>query len=142
MQQDSPLILLIDDNKHGLKARRSLLEDLGYKVKTASSGKDGLSELDQHQFDVVVTDYRMRDLRGPQIVHRIRKKNERVPIVILSGYTEKLGLSQESTGTDAVLAKGPSEQADLVNAIAKLLKKKPRSQGSGGRITGRRGKIR
>ena len=141
MQQDSPHILLIDDNKHGLKARRTVLEELGYRVETASSGKQGLEKFTEHLFDLVVTDYRMPDLKGPQVVHRLRKKNDRVPIVILSGYTEKLGLSKQSTGTDAVLAKGPGEEADLVRTIAKLLKKKPRSQHASGRITGWRGRI-
>ena len=140
MQQDFPRILLIDVNRHGLKARRTVLEELGYQVETASSGKQGLEKFAENAFDLVVTDYRMSDLKGPQVVHRLRKKNDRIPIVILSGYTEKLGLSTESTGTDAVLAKGPGEESDLVRTIGKLLKKKPGSQRSGRGIT-RRGKI-
>ncbi len=55
MQQDFPHILLIDDNKHGLKARRTVLEELGYRVETASSGKQGLEKFTEHLFaDVLV----------------------------------------------------------------------------------------
>ena len=142
MHQASPRILLIDVNRHGLRARRTVLEELGYEVETASTGKQGLGKFAEKEFDLVVTDYRMPDLKGPQVVHRLRKRSERVPIVILSGYTEKLGLSKESTGTDAVLAKGPGEESDLTRMIGKLLKKKPGSQRAGSRISGRRGKIR
>lgn len=38
-----------------------------------------------------------------------------------------MSLTAASTGADAVVAKGPSEEQDLVGAIAKLIKKKPRS---------------
>jgi hypothetical protein len=49
--------------------------------------------------------------------------------VILSGYVKSLGLTEESTGADAVLSKGPTEGQDLVRAVARLLrKKKPGSQ--------------
>jgi hypothetical protein len=50
-------------------------------------------------------------------------------VVILSGYVKSLGLTEESTGADAVLAKGPTETQDLLRAISRVLrKKKPGSQ--------------
>ena len=132
-QQQPPRILLIDDNKHGLVARRSVLEDLGYAVETARSGRAGLEKFDREPFDLVVTDYRMPEVSGLEVLQEIRERNKRVPVVILSGYAEKLGLTQKSTGADAVLAKGPTEAQDLVRAVARLLKKKPRSA-----LTGKR----
>jgi len=126
MQQHFPRILLIDDNKYGLMARRTVLEEQGYRVETATGGQEGLAKFEQQAFDLVVTDYRMPDLRGLQVLRRIRKQNERVPVVILSGYAEKLGLSEESTGASAVLSKGPKEHQDLLRVISRFIKKKPR----------------
>ncbi len=130
MQHSYPRILLIDDNKHGLIARRTLLEHAGYEVETAAGGREGLEKYQQRSFDLVVTDYRMPDLRGTNVVRKIRQSHESVPIVILSGYVEPLGLTEESTGADAVLAKGPTEDQDLVRTIARLIKKRPGSQRS------------
>jgi CheY-like chemotaxis protein len=128
MHHDSPLILLIDNNQHGLKARRTVLEEAGYRVETAASGKAGLAKLEKRAFDLVVTDYRIKDFRASQVVRKIRKTKESVPIVILSGFVEKLGLSKESTGADAVLAKGPTEDRHLLRAIDRLMKKKPKQE--------------
>ena len=127
--QQSPQILLIDDNRHGLMARRTLLEEAGYRVETAKDGKEGLEKFSAGTFDVVVTDFRMPHTGGAEVLQRVREIDPRVPVVILSGYVKRLGLTEESTGADLVLAKGPTEAQELVRAVARLLrKKKPGSQ--------------
>ena len=117
-----------------------MLEELGYEVETASKGKAAVLKLERHRFEVVVTGCRMPDMRGLRIVRQIRESSPGVPIVILSGLVEKLGLSKESTGADAVLKKGPTESRDLTRAIARLLRKKPRSQKSSSRKSRTAGK--
>ena len=52
-------ILLVDDNKDGNLARRSVLEELGYTVVSAASGSEALDLVQKQDFDLVVTDYRM-----------------------------------------------------------------------------------
>jgi CheY-like chemotaxis protein len=127
--QHSPKVLLIDDNRHGLMARRTLLEEAGYSVETARDGNEGIEKFAGAAFDVVVTDYRMPHGGGAQVLEQVREINPRVPVVILSGYVTLLGLTEGSTGADAVLSKGPTEGQDLVRAVARLLrKKKPGSQ--------------
>lgn len=127
--QQPPKVLLIDDNRHGLMARRTVLEEAGYRVETAKDGKEGLEKFASAGFDVVVTDFRMPHAGGAQVLQQVRETDPRVPVVILSGYVKSLGLTEESTGADAVLSKGPTEAQDLVRAVARLLrKKKPGSQ--------------
>jgi CheY-like chemotaxis protein len=127
--QPSPKVLLIDDNRHGLIARRTLLEEAGYRVETAKDGKEGLEKFAAAAFDVVVTDFRMPHGGGTRVLQQIRDADPRTPVVILSGYVRLLGLTEESTGADVVLSKGPTEGQDLVRAVARLLrKKKPGSQ--------------
>ncbi len=57
-------ILLIDDNRHGLVARRTVLEQLGHKVSVAAGGQDGIDAFQSQPFDLVVTDYRMPEVSG------------------------------------------------------------------------------
>ena len=128
MKQTPPRILLIDDNKHGLWAHRTLLEQQGYEVAIASCGQDGLAQFAKQSYDVVVTDYRMPDLNGSEVIAQIRSLNKEVPIVMLSGYVEKIGLTEEQIGADIVLAKGPDEDRDLMRAVRRLVKKKPQSE--------------
>lgn len=125
MVRNSPRILLIDDNEHGLTARRNLLERDGYFVEVATCGKDGVARFESGRFDLVVTDFRMPDLNGPEVIDRIRERAPGVPIVMLSGYATILGLTERDTGADIVLSKGPRELSELVHAIARLVKRGP-----------------
>lgn len=118
-------LLLIDDNPHGLAARKGILDERGYEVATAHNGGEGLrcfeAALAGEPFDLVVTDYRMPDVSGVDVVRRMKSAAPHLPVVMLSGYAERLALTPESTGADAVLAKGPREHRDLVRAVESLL---------------------
>ena len=126
MRSQSLRILLIDDNRHGLVARRAVLEQLGHKVTTAASGQDGLERFQAESFDLVVTDYRMPGVTGQQVIRKIRLEKPKTPIVLLSGYVESLGLDEKTTGADVVLSKGAGEVQELVRAIHRLSKRVPK----------------
>lgn len=105
-------------------ARRDLLEARGFEVKTAASGATGLRAFDDSEFDVVVTDYKMPKMGGREVLLAIRDRRPHVPVVILSGCIEQLGLKEElSQIADAVLYKGPSELDDLLRTVSKLIKR-------------------
>jgi CheY-like chemotaxis protein len=125
MRASSLRILLIDDNRHGLVARRAVLEQLGHKVSVASGGQDGIDQFHEQPFDLVVTDYRMPEVSGQQVIRKLRQQSPKVPIILLSGYVEALGITEQSTGADVVLSKGPGEVQALLRAVARLGKRKP-----------------
>jgi len=113
-------ILLVDDNRDGLLVRRSLLEEVGYVVEIARNGEEGLKLLQSSTFDVVVTDYRMPRMNGKEFIQRIRQFNSDARVILLSGFVEPLGLTEESTGADAVLIKDSNEAAHLLRWIKRL----------------------
>jgi CheY-like chemotaxis protein len=117
----SPQILLVDDNPDGLVVRKSLLEELGYRVQLANNGEEGLKLYEASNFDVVVTDYRMPRMDGVELIGHIRKRNADARIILLSGFVEPLGLTEENTGADAVIAKTSNEAAHLVRWVKRLL---------------------
>ncbi|HEV2444789.1 MAG TPA: response regulator [Candidatus Sulfopaludibacter sp.] len=119
--ETNPQILLVDDNQDGLIVRKSLLEELGYRVQLARNGEEGLKLYQDSTFDVVVTDYRMPRMDGVELIGRIRKHNPNARIILLSGFVEPLGLTEENTGADAVIAKSSNEPLHLVRWVKRLL---------------------
>jgi len=117
----NPSILLVDDNLDGLLVRRSLLEELGYRVQSAKNGEEGLKLFQAGTFDVVVTDYRMPRMNGAELIEKIRKVNPNARIILLSGFVDPLGLTEESTGADAVIAKSSNEPAHLSRWVKRLV---------------------
>jgi len=114
-------ILLVDDNHDGLVVRKSLLEELGYRVQLAGNGEEGLKLYEASNYDVVVTDYRMPRMDGVELIVCIRKRNPNARIILLSGFVEPLGLTEENTGADAVIAKSSNEPANLVRWVKRLI---------------------
>ena len=117
----APRILLVDDNRDGLLVRRAILEEIGYAVELASSGEEGLERFGASHFDVIVTDYRMPNMNGVELIVRIRQADPHARIVLLSGFVEPLGLTEQNTGADSVIAKSANEPAHLTRAIKRLL---------------------
>lgn len=118
-------ILLVDDNRQGLIARKSLLQELGYSVRTAAGAEEALELLAQHKFDVVVTDYKMPRMNGVELIRRIRAAQPAAGVILLSGYVEPLGLSEKDTGADVVIPKSAGEVGHLTRAVKRLLNRPP-----------------
>jgi CheY-like chemotaxis protein len=117
----NPSVLLVDDNRDGLLVRSLLLEELGYRVQSARNGEEGLKLFETSNFDVVVTDYRMPRMNGVELIERIRQLNPNARIILLSGFVEPLGLTEENTGADAVIAKSCNEPAHLLRWVKRLV---------------------
>ncbi len=123
-------ILLVDDNAHGLSARKSVLQELGAAITTASNASEAIECLTQGAFDLVVTDYKMPRMNGIELIARLRKQSPAIPIILISGFVDSLGLNEHSTGADVVIQKSNNEVAHLVRAVSRLLRRKkpPQSQ--------------
>jgi CheY-like chemotaxis protein len=124
-------ILLVDDNKLGLSARRSVLEELGHRIATASNGVDALEQFGNRRFDLVITDYKMPRMDGLELIVGLRKIEPDLPVILISGFVDSLGLNEESTGADVVIQKSANEVSHLVRAVARLLRKKPAKKPAG-----------
>jgi CheY-like chemotaxis protein len=125
-------ILIVDDNSMGLMARRTVLEELGHKVQTCSSGQEALEQCNKQRFDVVVTDYKMPKMNGVEFIRELRKHHPEVPVILISGFTDALGLNEATTGADVVIQKSALEVGHLIRAVNRVLrrpaKKKPATQ--------------
>ena len=122
----NPHILLVDDNRDGLLVRRSLLEEVGYRVEIASNGEEGLRVFESALFDVVVTDYRMPRMDGGELIQRIRQLKPNTHIILLSGFVDPLGLTEQATGADVVIAKTSHEPAHLLSWVKRLINRTSR----------------
>lgn len=123
-------VLLVDDNEAGLRARKAVLSQLGYSVQTASSLQEAKEKAKSGQYAAVVTDYRMPDGTGSDVIAALRPVQPKAVFVLLSGFTDAMGLTEKNTGADLVLAKSANEVTMLQRSLHRMLsgKKAPASQ--------------
>lgn len=125
-------LLLIDDNSRGLSARRVIFQDEGYLVTCCTRPDQAIIEFQSAIFDIVVTDYRMPEMNGVELIAALRAIRP-VPVVLLSSVAEIVGLTQANTGADAVVPKNSHEIANMVRAVNRLALKKPATGSAGSR---------
>jgi len=131
----APHVLLIDDNRDGLLVRRTLLEEAGYRVSPAASGEQGLKLYASSAFDLVVTDFRMPGgIDGVEVIRQIRTSDPNARVVLISKVVEPLGLNEENTGADAVIAKSATEASNLLRAVKRLLNRPARKPAGSQRV--------
>lgn len=132
------VILLVDDNPHGLVARKKVLGDLGYQVETAGSAEEALIKVEKRGFHLVVTDYKMLRMNGVELISQLRANHPGVKTILLSGFVNILGMTVESTGANAVVNKDAAEVVNLTRAVERVLRpsssvrRKPVKSHSGG----------
>jgi CheY-like chemotaxis protein len=119
-------ILLVDENPNGLTARRMILEEQGFVVTTSTTAQSAWEIFQNARFDIVVTDYRHKGMSAGELIHLIRAANSPSRIILLSGFNESLGLTEESTGADELILKSNKEVPELVRAVRKLAHQSPR----------------
>jgi CheY-like chemotaxis protein len=86
--------------------------------------------VEEQNFDLVITDYKMSPMDGLELIGRLRERNFPKPIILLSGFADTLGLRPESTGADIVLQKNANEIANLVRHVKRLLNSGRKPAGS------------
>jgi CheY-like chemotaxis protein len=85
-------ILIVDDEAGTLRVLASVLEDVGYRVETASDGRIALEMLEASDFDLVLLDFLMPQLDGCATLEAIRKSDTfaDVRVVMMSGVAESM----------------------------------------------------
>src|ERR1700741_4992532 len=79
-------ILVVDDEKSILLLLKEALTQWGYQVTTASSAVEGLELLKNGLFDAIISDIRMPDMSGLDLLREIRKQDQTIEIVMMTGY--------------------------------------------------------
>jgi CheY-like chemotaxis protein len=86
MARRQKTILCVDDYQSSLNICKLILEDFGYQVLTARSGREGLEVFASDAIDAVILDYQMPEMNGELVAAEMRRTKPRVPILMLSGW--------------------------------------------------------
>jgi DNA-binding response OmpR family regulator len=115
-------ILLVDDEPEILEICRDYLKASSYDVVTAKDGLQGLSSFRREKPDLVVLDWMMPEMDGPDVCHAIRRESN-VPIIMLTARVEEtdklIGLE---IGADDYMTK-PFSPRELVARVRVVLRR-------------------
>jgi DNA-binding NtrC family response regulator len=119
---EKPLhIMIVDDEPIVGKRLKQALTKFGIKVEIFEDGTHALKRLEEKKFDIVVTDVRMENIDGIQILEYIMKSSKQTRVIIITGYAT-VETAQEAMvkGAFDFIAKPfkPNELRSVINKAA------------------------
>ncbi|WP_299871225.1 PAS domain S-box protein [uncultured Cocleimonas sp.] len=120
-KEKEPTILIVDDDPAIVDAMMELLTAFDVKVITANNGPEALAKIaDGIKPDFLVSDYRMPDMNGVELITEIRAKyNEHLPVVIMTGDTSAEKINDANLSNCSVLHK-PINISQLLSLIESI----------------------
>lgn len=79
-------ILIIDDHKPTLEAMSDALESQGYNIVSKSSGKEAIELIKGNNYDLILTDLKMPDIDGMEILKAVRDMNLETQVILITGH--------------------------------------------------------
>ncbi len=112
-------ILLLDDEPIVGKRLKPALTKIGCEVEVFQDPIAAVARIDQKEFDIVVTDIRMDEIDGMQVLERVHNQSPRTKVIMITGYA-MIALAREAMerGAFDFIAK-PFKPDDLRKVIAK-----------------------
>jgi DNA-binding NtrC family response regulator len=83
---EAPRVLVVDDERSILQLLHEALTHWGYHVTTAGTGGEALEALRTGVFQVAMTDIRMPDMSGLDLLREIKKADESIEVVVMTGF--------------------------------------------------------
>ncbi len=114
-------ILFVDDEKQILRALKRLFVNSNYEVHFADGGESALSLIAENEFDLLVTDIRMPEMDGLELLRQVKQESPLTLRVALSGYTDnkKIYSALEDNLAKLYLFK-PWDNKELTSLIDRL----------------------
>lgn len=125
-------VLLIDDEKAILSMVTQMLKRCGYHVSPYDKSVDALScfETSPYEFDLIITDFTMPDITGDKIVSRIKSIRTDIPVILCTGFSEKMFDAKTSGPKPDIVLMKPLGKDKLLNIVRMLLdeSKQPKTE--------------
>ncbi|MFD2999977.1 ATP-binding protein [Pontibacter toksunensis] len=117
--------LVIDDDAYSRKLCELILSRWGMQVYLANDGKEAMDQVQQHQFDVVLTDIQLPGVSGKTVARNIRRHDKEVPILALTAniLSNEEGFYDNTAITGHLLK--PFTEQELHQKLTKVLPPMP-----------------
>jgi DNA-binding response OmpR family regulator len=114
-------LLIVDDDLNIQRLYKEELEEEGYDVIIASSGKDALEMFEKENPDIVTLDILMPDIDGISLLRKMKEQRPNIPIIMSTAYDYRDDFAVWAS--EAYIVKS-SDLSELKKTIEKLISEK------------------
>ena len=114
-------VLVVDDEVQAVEAMSSCLNEFGYRISQANSGNAAFRIHETDPADIVVTDLRMPDGNGEDLIKRLRRVSPTLPVIVVTGHIGATECLAEGADQSLAVMKKPVSLIALTETIEQLL---------------------
>jgi DNA-binding NtrC family response regulator len=114
-------ILVVDDDALFRELVSKQLDIFGYRATTVPCAREALAELQAKSFHLLITDWRMHEIDGCQLVREVRRRGMTLPIIICSGWLDQEGLPDDVALELAATLQKPAPVHEMMLAITNAI---------------------
>jgi PAS domain S-box-containing protein len=114
-------ILFAEDDRVVNKHLSQALRKAGFTVDSVCDGEKALAALEKQRPNIVVTDIVMPRMGGVEFTKRLRQQHPTMPVVLISGYSEEVGILQHVPHNQIAYLQKPFTSSQLIGILRKLL---------------------
>lgn len=81
-------LLIVDDDPYVLESISTLLKEYQYAVYTSLNANDAMQQVRNFSFDVIVTDIKMPQVTGIDLLQNIHAYNQQIPVILMTAFAE------------------------------------------------------
>ncbi|HLF13869.1 MAG TPA: response regulator [Bacteroidota bacterium] len=114
-------VLIVDDEESLRTILSSELAGAGYEVATASDGDEGIKEIKNRKYDLVLLDIKMPKMDGFEVLKFVKKEHPAIKVIMLTGFADlKNAIESKKYGAEDFVSK-PYDLVDLLTTIERVL---------------------
>ena len=122
---DYATILLIEDEPRLRQNLQTLLQSTGYCVTTAANGAEGIQQVQEESFDLVLTDLVMPDMSGRDLAQRVSSLRPDAKVIYMSGYTNDAIVHHGVRDAEVAFLQKPFTSDELAHKLREVLEGTP-----------------
>ena len=128
MMPADTIIIVVEDEAGARATLCGILEDAGYSVTGLAKGTEALETINNGEFDIIITDIRLPDVSGMEILELAKEINPDAAVIMITGYASvETAVDAVNQGAYAYFVK-PVNPEEIKTAIANAIKQQRLAQ--------------
>ena len=126
--EESKRILVVDDDRAILQSMMTILQEKGYDVDTAETGREAIEKSARSVFNMALLDIKLPDMEGTELLVKMHQTTPRMMKIMITGYPSlKTAVDAINLGADSYLLK-PVNPKDLLKVVEEKLREQSEAE--------------
>jgi len=128
LDEEVKSILIVDDDEAILEVIKEIFEMEGFKVDTASTGREAIEKSEARYYNLALLDIKLPDMEGTELLEKLHKEVPKMMKIMITGYPSlENSVKSLNLGADAYIMK-PIEPEELLRVVRKKLKEQEEAE--------------